>query len=297
MLHDITQRIRDWVSVCLGTNQVKPCSATDSRSWQQLYDQILSAPDAFIENMNAQSDSRRRQLTLNLLRAAARNTFTDLASAVHTFYEAERLGIHFLHSDWIFSPVPNTRRIRDPTFAALNDPHELLSMNADQQFRTLGQLSTFCDELVDVPEQSDQGEFHWRNPSFGPYDAAIYYCLIRNYQPTSIVEIGGGYSTLIASKAVQQNGFGQVTCIEPHPRDFLRSELSTHLLVEEVQRVDSGVFGSLRSGDILFVDSSHIAKTGSDVNDLFFRILPTLKKGVLLHFHDIYLPFEGIPGL
>ena len=180
-------------------------------------------------NMNAQSGLVVvRRIHVNLLNAAARNTFTDLASAVHTFYEADRLGIHFLHSDWIFSPVQTPGRIMAADFRGPQRPTRTFIDEADQQFRTLGQLSTFCDELVDVPEQSDQGEFHWRNPSFGPYDAAIYYCLIRNYQPTSIVEIGGGYSTLIASKAVQQNGFGQVTCIEPHPRDFLRSELSTH---------------------------------------------------------------------
>lgn len=292
MLHNITQRIRDWLLACLRYNEDKPYPTTDSRSWQQLYYQILSAPEAFIENMNSLSDSRRRHLTLSLLRAAARSTFTDLSSAVHTFYEAERLGVHFLHSDWIFSPVPNTRRISEQTFATPNDPHQLISMNTDEQLRTLGQLSTFCHELADVPEQSDPGEFHWHNPSFGPYDAAMYYCLIRHFRPATIVEIGAGYSTLIASKALQQNGFGQVICIEPNPRDFLRSESSIHLLVQEVQRVDSEVFGSLCSSDILFVDSSHISKTGSDVNDVFFRIVPALKKGVLLHFHDIFLPFE-----
>ena len=73
-------------------------------------------------------------------------------------------------------------------------------------------------------------------------------------------------------------------CIEPNPRAFLRSESSIHLLVQDVQRVDSEVFGSLSSSDILFVDSSHISKTGSDENDVFFSIVPALKKGVLLSF-------------
>jgi Methyltransferase domain len=84
------------------------------------------------------------------------------------------------------------------------------------------------------------------------------------------------------------------TCIEPYPRKFLMNGVPgiTRLVQKRVEEVERSFFDRLEAGDILFIDSSHVAKTGSDVNYLFFEILPRLRKGVIVHFHDIFLPDE-----
>ncbi|MCL2872795.1 MAG: class I SAM-dependent methyltransferase [Betaproteobacteria bacterium] len=90
------------------------------------------------------------------------------------------------------------------------------------------------------------------------------------------------------------DGKCQITCIEPYPRPFLKQGVRgiAKLIEEKVQQVPPETFEALESGDILFIDSSHVSKTGSDVNYLYFEILPRLKTGVKIHIHDIFLPNE-----
>ena len=59
-----------------------------------------------------------------------------------------------------------------------------------------------------------------------------------------------------------------------------------------MQAVDPAVFSDLEENDIVFVDSTHVAKTGSDVEWIFRELVPDLPRGVLLHFHDVFYPFE-----
>ena len=166
----------------------------------------------------------------------------------------------------------------------------LLKMDAVAQLQFLSQVAPFSQELADVPDQAEENEFHWQNPTFGPYDSAVYYGMIRHFRPAKVVEVGSGYSTLLAQKAARKNGNTEIICIEPYPRSFLKARGLARLIQSKVQHVDLEVFSSLKEGNILFIDSSHASKIGSDVNDIFFRILPAVKKGVVIHFHDIFLP-------
>jgi hypothetical protein len=123
--------------------------------------------------------------------------------------------------------------------------------------------------------------------------------MMRHLRPKRIVEIGSGYSSC-AMLDVNELFFSDsiaFTFIDPYPQ-LLRSLISTsdlrrnRVLGQPVQEVDLEVFQELQDSDILFIDSSHVAKTGSDVNYIVFKILPLLNLGVHVHFHDIFYPFE-----
>ena len=111
-----------------------------------------------------------------------------------------------------------------------------------------------------------------------------------------MIEVGSGFSSLLTAH-VNHNYLEDsidFSCVEPYPREFLKKKIPglNDVTIEKVENVDKAVFRALEAGDVLFIDSSHIAKTGSDVNFLFFEILPILKKGVRIHIHDIFLPHE-----
>lgn len=132
--------------------------------------------------------------------------------------------------------------------------------------------------------------FAWDNDQFPPADALAYFGVLRQLKPRRIVEIGAGFSTLVALAAVRANDVGAITCIEPFPREFLKEEGRIGLITEAVQAVPDAVFTGLEAGDVLFVDSSHQVKCQSDVLDIFFRVLDLVPRGVFVHFHDIFLP-------
>lgn len=137
------------------------------------------------------------------------------------------------------------------------------------------------------------------NDQFGPGDATIYAGMLLEHRPKRLIEVGSGFSSALFLD-VNARFFGDAiasTFIEPYPDRLLgllseADKAHTTLRQEPVQATPLEVFGQLEAGDILFVDSTHVAKAGSDVNHLFFRVLPSLKPGVLIHFHDIFHPFE-----
>jgi len=138
--------------------------------------------------------------------------------------------------------------------------------------------------------------FYLDNDQFSWLDCRALFVLLRAWRPKRLVEVGSGFSTLLVADVNRRflDGALSVTCIEPYPRPFLHSpELGLErLLVQKVQDADAGIFSELDAGDVLFIDSSHVAKTGSDVNHLCFEVLPRLRAGVRIHFHDIFLPAD-----
>ncbi|MGC1385433.1 MAG: class I SAM-dependent methyltransferase [Candidatus Acidiferrales bacterium] len=165
-------------------------------------------------------------------------------------------------------------------------------------------LNGFCakykrefDRFCDVERQDSS--YRLSNSAFGPVDAEILYSTVRHFRPRNIVEIGSGNSTLLFAEALEKNRTetGQaceLTAIEPYPNQTLITGFPglTKLLRVPVQRVALTEFERLVANDILFIDSSHVLKTGSDVQYEFLEILPRLQCGVLVHIHDIFLPNE-----
>lgn len=145
-----------------------------------------------------------------------------------------------------------------------------------------------------LPESPTLDAFFTRNSQFSWLDSRALFVLMRAWEPRRIIEVGSGYSSLLMAD-VNRRYLGnscEITCIEPYPRPFLRNGIpGIHRLVESRgQDVPASEFERLEAGDLLFIDSSHVSKTGSDVNHLVFEVLPRLAKGVRIHFHDIFLP-------
>jgi predicted O-methyltransferase YrrM len=141
--------------------------------------------------------------------------------------------------------------------------------------------------------------FHYNNGSFPYGDAIMLRTMIAYHRPKFIVEIGSGYTTACMLDTADSIGLHdtRIVCIEPSA-DRLRALLRpadwgrVSLVEAVVQRAPLSIFTKLRSGDMLFVDSTHVVKTGSDVHFEIFRILPALEPGVVIHFHDVPYPFE-----
>ncbi len=136
------------------------------------------------------------------------------------------------------------------------------------------------------------------NDQFPLQDAALLRALLLELRPRRIVEVGCGWSTTVTARAIADGGFAcDLTCIEPYPRDFLASiDEVTALRVERVEHTPASVFAALGAGDVLFVDSSHVAKTGSDVVHLVLEVLPRLADGVIVHVHDVFWPHDYPQG-
>src|SRR5205814_7509172 len=168
------------------------------------------------------------------------------------------------------------------------------NLNVDRQLTLLDDLGRSAAELEAIPEEQDESGFYWNNPTYSQTDAAVYYSMIRHFQPASIVEVGAGYSTLIAASACLRNGHTALEAIDPYPPPFLATTVPglAGLAAEPVQNVPLDRFQALVENDILFIDGTHVCKIASDVNYLMFSVLPCLKKGVLIHLHDIFLPWN-----
>jgi hypothetical protein len=151
-------------------------------------------------------------------------------------------------------------------------------------------FTKFRDEYNNLSVEPPLGQ---KRPFHG-VDALVAYCMVRHFHPRLIIEVGSGFSSLALGEAAAKNKNSAMICIDPFPRDFVRNGLPglQSLITKKVQEIDLEFFSQLQSGDILFIDSSHTVKIGGDVNYLFLEVLPRLKPGVIVHVHDIFLPFE-----
>lgn len=134
-------------------------------------------------------------------------------------------------------------------------------------------------------------EPRWEQDWFPRLDGAAAYKMVRDTKPSRIIEVGSGHSTRFMAQAIKDAGLKtRFTAIDPAPRADI-SKLPVEIINKTVQEVDPSVFNDLKAGDMLFIDSSHIAMPGTDVDLLFLNILPSLPAGVFIHIHDIFLPF------
>ncbi len=207
----------------------------------------------------------------------------------------ERHGFHVTPVHF-YQPIPDTRSLPDTLW---DQPSKLvgIDMNDATQLDLLrNQFPKFRHEYDRFPAQptGEPGRFYFNNGLFDGTDALVAYCMIRHFQPRLIIEVGSGFSSLVAAEAIAKNKNSALICIEPFPLDFLRQGFpGLHSLIEKkVEDIGLEFFTQLESGDILFIDSSHTVKIGGDVNYLFLEVLPRLKPGVIVHVHDIFLPFD-----
>ena len=210
------------------------------------------------------------------------------------FQNWERHGFHVTPARFN-QPIPDIQSLPETLWSR---PSELVGIqwNDAAQLELLESFSKFRDEYQHFPTGTTQerNQFYIGNGLFDGVDALMAYCIVRHFQPRLIIEVGSGFSSLILGKAAEKNTNSGVICVEPFPRDFLREGFPglQSLIEKKVQDIDLEFFSQLVSGDILFIDSSHTVKIGSDVNYLFLEVLPRLNPGVIVHVHDIFLPFD-----
>lgn len=200
------------------------------------------------------------------------------------------------------SPLPSVDEVHRRVPRILQaSPADLapIQLNEEDQLELLKELARYYPDHPFQPTKTEGLRYFFDNVFYGYTDSLLFYCMIRHLKPQRVIEIGAGYSSCVLLDTNELN-FGnaiQCTFIDPHPAQLLSlihpSDASDiRLIREQVQDVDKSLFSELEPGDVLFVDSSHVSKAGSDVNHIFFHILPTLRQGVWVHFHDIFYPFE-----
>jgi len=201
-----------------------------------------------------------------------------------------------------YSPLPSREDINNAMRSAPQPlPAEIgaVKLDARRQVAMLKRLARLVEDLPWNAEPQAGLRYRFNNTGFEHSDAVALYGMLRWARPAQLIEVGSGFSSALILDVNQRclAGTLRFTVIDPFPNRLLsllkdgERERFT-LRIEKLQNVPLDLFRTLRGGDILFVDSSHVAKFQSDVNYIVFEILPILQRGVLVHFHDVFYPFE-----
>lgn len=202
-----------------------------------------------------------------------------------------------------YSPYPDIKDIRKRRSQIFDRSKRKLpgiDINEKQQLQLLGKIAKHYEKWpYQQKRKYKKYRYYLDYHAFSHTDAVILFCLLNELKPRKIVEIGSGYSSaLLMDYNEHFNDYGTMLhFIEPFPELLLsllkEGDKGKYTLSNKgLHDADLGPINLLESGDVLFVDSTHVAKPGSDVNQIFFNILPLLKKGVIVHIHDIFYPFE-----
>lgn len=210
--------------------------------------------------------------------------------------QAARAGFDLVARNF-YSPVPAVPPESDPTWVRRNElPGLGLDLDAQLWFGDsvlAGYIKEFSLARDPILES-----FNLLNPWYGPIDAELLYATIRWLGPRRVLEIGGGQSSLVIGAAASRNALEgrpvDINVIDPSPRSQLADTIAQFARLEQRDAAELSVdrFTELESGDVLFVDSSHVVKRGGEVNHVVLNALPRLQDGVVVHFHDVFLPYE-----
>lgn len=198
-----------------------------------------------------------------------------------------------------YSPIvdPADIRSREDSIWDRSDTIEGVDLNPAAQLALLREIKQYTSSIrYPVMDPGDSRTYFYANDQFPALDAEFLHVALAHFRPKAMIEVGSGFSSLVTANVNRdlRNGEIDFVCIEPYPRQFLVDGVPgiSRVVQQKVEDVELAFFDRLEAGDILFVDSSHVSKAGSDVNYVFFHVLPRLKAGVIVHFHDIFLPDE-----
>ncbi|MGI8584337.1 MAG: class I SAM-dependent methyltransferase [Chitinophagaceae bacterium] len=175
-----------------------------------------------------------------------------------------------------------------------------VNLNEEEQVDLLNKLAENYSALPFSEEEKSGLRYYYNNNFYCHSDAIFLSLIIQHFKPGSIIEVGSGYSSavMLDTNELFFDNKIKITFIEPYPEERLfklfkpADKINNQTLISNLQDTNLDLFDKLNANDILFIDSTHVSKTGSDVNHILFEILPGLKSGVLVHFHDIFYPFE-----
>jgi hypothetical protein len=218
------------------------------------------------------------------------------------FGDRQHSSLEFVPAGHFYSVVPSQQERND----FLNQKNKTESipgifMNERSQIDLLTHLKPFVQEFNFPEYKTDEDRYYWNNPAFTLVDGLVLFCIIRHFRPRQIIEVGSGFSSCLMLDIndcyCEKNV--RFTFIEPYP-DLLYSLIKPDdvarntIIPAKLQDANLEIFSALNENDILFIDSTHVSKLKSDVNHLLFQVLPNLQPGVIVHFHDIYWPFENL---
>jgi hypothetical protein len=208
----------------------------------------------------------------------------------------------FVPPGHFYSPIPSLEEIRrneERIFGETSRNIPGIELNESEQ---LNLLEDFCQYYESIPFQPHKIEglrYYFENPAYSYSDAIFLHFMIRHLKPRRIIEIGSGFSSCVTldTDELFLDRSINTTFIDPYP-DLLISLIKENdknrikIIPQRLHEVGLNIFEDLKANDILFIDSTHVSKIDSDVNRIFFEILPALSSGVYIHFHDIFFPFE-----
>jgi predicted O-methyltransferase YrrM len=243
-------------------------------------------------------------LAKNFCKGSAENFYWDPGKLRQgVFRVAENLGLHITPVHF-YSPVPEAKALPAETWSRRPEMPGVRA-NTQKQLALLSTLARrFRKEYEAIPARKPEGApphtYFSSNGYFDDMEGSILYSMVRHFRPRRVIEIGSGNTTYLFAQAIARNRKSappyrcHLTAIEPYPNEVLRAGFPglTRLIAKPLQEVPLSEFQKLGRDDILFIDSSHILKIGSDVQREILEIIPRLAKGVLVHFHDIFLPME-----
>lgn len=200
-----------------------------------------------------------------------------------------------------YNPIPDSLEVENFEYGIVESEEVIeksgINFNYDFQQERLEDFKSLYSELIFEKSKSKNFRYYYNNPNYSYSDAIFYYSILRKYKPRKVVEIGSGFSSCLLLDVNEFYFDSSIECIfiEPYPdllNELIKPTDNIKLFANKIQEVDLSLFEELNENDILFIDSSHVLKAGSDLNFILFHILPRLKKGVMIHFHDVFYPFK-----
>ena len=215
-------------------------------------------------------------------------------------FELKMSSQEFVHPGHFYSAVPSVQERNNfcNSEKSYKDQLDGINLNKKYQNDLLYKFIDYHNQCLFPHEKNDKFRYYFNNDKYTYSDGLTLYSMIRNFNPKKIIEIGSGFSSCVILDTNDHyfNSNIDVKLIEPYPESLFKLIKSTdhkNLFAEEkLQNIDINIFSSLEKNDILFIDSTHVSKLNSDVNKIVFEILPILQSGVIIHFHDIFWPFE-----
>ena len=200
-----------------------------------------------------------------------------------------------------YSPVPDLADLNNRQIWTRRNNLPGIEWNIAEQLAFLALIGGQFGHECNWPPSSngDPLQYYTENNSFIFGCAASTHCMIRFSKPSHVIEIGSGFSSLVINAALEVNARESLksceyTIIDPYPQQSINPGLNhlSKLMGQRVETVDPAIFQQLQANDILFIDSGHTVRIGGDVNFLILEVLPSLNPGVIVHFHDIPMPYE-----
>jgi len=219
------------------------------------------------------------------------------SAIVRMFRALQRVGLNFTPNHFYW-PIPDLTELEKREWATFDGPARC-PYRLERQLELAREFAERYGAECRFDSRPVEDSYHYGNGYFECCDAEVAYCMVRHWKPHRIIEIGSGYSSRTMAAALRTNiekdgVVGELISIDPHPERVPSDGLGdlVTVIAKPVQHLETRLFATLQPDDILFIDSSHVVGVGSDVTRVYLQILPALPPGVLVHAHDIFLPYD-----